>query len=85
MADSHGSIESLLSELIALQKHANLQQLRAAESAEKYQAETRQRVEASIRLQEIAVGRQKAFMRAWVAVLIVLLVAIAFLLYRIYH
>jgi hypothetical protein len=85
MAESNGSIESLLTELVELQKAANAQQLRAIEQTEKYQAETRERVEASIRLQQVAVERQQTLVRMAMPVIFVVVVIIVILMVRMFH
>ncbi len=84
MSESSDSTERLLSELVALQKDANASQLRTIENAEKYQTETRERIQASIRLQEIAVARQQRFVRLWGAMLVIVFAAIVYLIYKVY-
>ena len=85
MPESSGSIENLLTELIELQKVANAQQARAIESAEAYQAETRQRVEASIRLQEVSVQRQQSISRVVMPIIVVVIVLVVILMVRMFH
>lgn len=84
MSESSDSTERLLSELVALQKDANASQLRTIENAEKYQTETRERIQASIRLQETAVARQQRFVRLWGAMLVIVFAAIVYLIYKVY-
>ena len=86
MPDSNSSIESLLTELVELQKVANAQQMRAIENSERFYAEARERTESSIALQKTAVAKQGLFVRVWLGlilfVFIALFAAVAMLLHH---
>ena len=75
MPDTDERIITLLEQLVELQKATSERQLQMMQRTEQYYADTRQRTEHSIGLQQTAVKRQRAFVWVWLSVVAVLLSA----------
>lgn len=80
MSDTDARTVALLEELVALQKTANEQQRQALERTERYNAEARERSEHAIALQQLAVARQRWFVRVWLGLIVFVLACAAGLL-----
>ncbi|HSE11004.1 MAG TPA: hypothetical protein VLB69_00090 [Rudaea sp.] len=76
MSDADTRVVALLEELVDLQKTANERQWQAIQKTERYYADASARAEAAIGLQQVAVARQRWFVRVWLG-LIAFIVACA--------
>lgn len=81
MADADTRIVMLLEQLVKLHQEAAERQSRMLQITEQNYAEVRQRADASIELQRVAVARQRRFGRIWLGVVVPLLLLIGILLY----
>jgi t-SNARE complex subunit (syntaxin) len=81
MSDSNERVVSLLEELVDLQKQAAVRQGEILQLSQQNFAEAKQRTEASIDLQRVAVDRQRRFVRLWLIVVLPLIAIVIVLLY----
>ena len=81
MSESNERMVSLLEELVDLQKEAAARQGEIPRLSQHNYADARQRTEASIELQRIAVDRQRRFGRIWLIVVLPLIAIVIVLLY----
>ena len=80
MSDADARVVALLEELVDLQRTANEQQRQAIQKTEQYYADARARTEAAIELQEVAVARQRWFVRVWLGLIVFIVACVAGLL-----
>jgi hypothetical protein len=80
MAIADERVVALLEELVGLQKTANEQQRRAALTSEQYYLDARQRTQTALDLQQVAVTRQRWFVRVWLGMIVFVVACVAGLL-----
>jgi len=80
MSAADERVVALLEQLVDLQKTANDQQQRAILLTEQYYADARQRTQAALDLQQVAVTRQRWFGRVWLGMIVFVIACIAGLL-----
>lgn len=81
MPDTNDRVLALLEELVELQKAANAAQRESLHKVEQFQAESRQRAEQAIGLQQAALVRQRWFVRVWLGLIVFVLACVLGLLW----
>jgi len=80
MAAGDERVVALLEELVDLQRKANEQQQQAVLATAQYYADARQRTQAALDLQQVAVTRQRWFVRVWLGMIVFVIACVAGLL-----
>ena len=80
MAAVDERVVALLEELVDLQKTANEQQRRATLTSEQYYLDARARTQTALELQQVAVTRQRWFVRVWLGMIVFVVACVAGLL-----